>query len=84
MNPYTDKDSPRDKQSIFDIQAKTAEGKLINVEMQRFNKYDNAHGEQGHLLERSDRSEDALFILLPRKHFKRFSLSSLLALKKRK
>lgn len=41
MNPYTDKDSPRDKQSIFDIQAKTAEGKLINVEMQLFNKYDN-------------------------------------------
>ncbi|WP_020620591.1 Rpn family recombination-promoting nuclease/putative transposase [Paenibacillus daejeonensis] len=41
MNPYTDKDSPRDKQSIFDIQAKTTEGKLINVEMQLFNKYDN-------------------------------------------
>ncbi|MNR55837.1 PD-(D/E)XK nuclease family transposase [compost metagenome] len=41
MNPYTDKDSPRDKQSIFDIQARTAEGKLINVEMQLFNKYDN-------------------------------------------
>ena len=34
MNPYTDNDSPRDKQSIFDIQARTAEGKLINVEMQ--------------------------------------------------
>lgn len=41
MNPYTDKDSPRDKQSIFDIQAKTMEGKLINIEMQLFNKYDN-------------------------------------------
>lgn len=41
LNPYTDKDSPRDKQSIFDIQAKTTEGKLINVEMQLFNKYDN-------------------------------------------
>jgi predicted transposase/invertase (TIGR01784 family) len=41
MNPYTDKDSPRDKQSIFDIQAKTAEGKLINIEMQLFNRYDN-------------------------------------------
>lgn len=41
MNPYTDKDSPRDKQSIFDIQAKTTEGKLINIEMQLFNKYDN-------------------------------------------
>jgi predicted transposase/invertase (TIGR01784 family) len=36
-----DKDSPRDKQSIFDIQARTTEGKLINVEMQLFNKYDN-------------------------------------------
>ncbi|MDF2724501.1 MAG: hypothetical protein K0Q59_4176, partial [Paenibacillus sp.] len=41
MNPYTNKDSPRDKQSIFDIQARTVEGKLINVEMQLFNKYDN-------------------------------------------
>ncbi len=41
MNPYTDKDSPRDKQSIFDIQARTTEGKLINIEMQLFNKYDN-------------------------------------------
>lgn len=41
LNPYTDKDSPRDKQSIFDIHAKTAEGKLINIEMQLFNKYDN-------------------------------------------
>jgi predicted transposase/invertase (TIGR01784 family) len=41
MNPYTDKDSPRDKQSIFDIQARTVEGKLINIEMQLFNKYDN-------------------------------------------
>ncbi|MDD9265786.1 Rpn family recombination-promoting nuclease/putative transposase [Paenibacillus sp. GCM10023248] len=41
MNPYTDKDSPQDKQSIFDIQAKTAEGKLINIEMQLFNRYDN-------------------------------------------
>jgi predicted transposase/invertase (TIGR01784 family) len=41
MNPYTDKDSPRDKQSIFDIKARTVEDKLINVEMQLFNKYDN-------------------------------------------
>ncbi|CAH1200556.1 hypothetical protein PAECIP111893_01444 [Paenibacillus plantiphilus] len=41
MNPYTDKDSPQDKQSIFDIQAKTTEGKLINIEMQLFNRYDN-------------------------------------------
>lgn len=41
MNPYTDKDSPQDKQSIFDIQAKTEEGKLINIEMQLFNRYDN-------------------------------------------
>ncbi|WP_127484093.1 Rpn family recombination-promoting nuclease/putative transposase [Paenibacillus ehimensis] len=41
LNPYTEKDAPYDKQSIFDIWAKTAEGKLINVEMQLFNKYDN-------------------------------------------
>ncbi|WP_419891555.1 Rpn family recombination-promoting nuclease/putative transposase [Paenibacillus xylanexedens] len=40
LNPYTDKDAPLDKQSIFDIWAKTAEGKLINIEMQLFNKYD--------------------------------------------
>lgn len=40
ITQYTDKDSPQDKQSIFDIWAKTAEGKLINVEMQLFNKYD--------------------------------------------
>lgn len=40
MNPYTDKDDPLDKQSIFDIYAKTADGKLINIEMQLFNKYD--------------------------------------------
>ncbi|WP_412761672.1 Rpn family recombination-promoting nuclease/putative transposase [Paenibacillus macerans] len=40
LNPYTDKDAPLDKQSIFDIWAKTTEGKLINVEMQLFNKYD--------------------------------------------
>lgn len=40
LNPYTDKDSPRDKQSILDIRARTAEGELINVEMQLFNKYD--------------------------------------------
>lgn len=39
-NPYTDKDTPRDKQSILDIRAKTTEGELINVEMQLFNKYD--------------------------------------------
>lgn len=30
MNPYTDKDDPLDKQSIFDVYAKTADGKLIN------------------------------------------------------
>lgn len=41
MNPYTDKDSPHDKQSIFDIQAKTNTGELINIEMQLFNRYDN-------------------------------------------
>jgi predicted transposase/invertase (TIGR01784 family) len=40
LNPYTEKDAPRDKQSILDIRAKTAEGELINVEMQLFNKYD--------------------------------------------
>ncbi|MGG1616381.1 Rpn family recombination-promoting nuclease/putative transposase [Paenibacillus sp. NRS-1782] len=40
LNPYTDKDAPLDKQSIFDIWAKTATGKHINVEMQLFNKYD--------------------------------------------
>ncbi|QAV17898.1 hypothetical protein PC41400_09545 [Paenibacillus chitinolyticus] len=40
LNPYTEKDAPLDKQSIFDIWAKTAEGKLINIEMQLFNKYD--------------------------------------------
>lgn len=40
LNPYTDKDAPRDKQSILDIRAKTAKGKLINIEMQLFNKYD--------------------------------------------
>ncbi|KJD45136.1 Rpn family recombination-promoting nuclease/putative transposase [Paenibacillus terrae] len=40
LNPYTDKDAPRDKQSILDIRARTSEGQLINVEMQLFNKYD--------------------------------------------
>lgn len=40
MNPYTDKDAPRDKQSIFDIRAKTTKGELINIEMQLFNQYD--------------------------------------------
>ncbi|MEK3913023.1 Rpn family recombination-promoting nuclease/putative transposase [Paenibacillus sp. FSL H7-0331] len=40
MNPYTDKDAPRDKQSIFDIRAKTTTGELINIEMQLFNQYD--------------------------------------------
>ncbi|MFD0958355.1 Rpn family recombination-promoting nuclease/putative transposase [Paenibacillus chungangensis] len=40
LNPYTDKDAPLDKQSIFDIWAKTVEGKLLNIEMQLFNKYD--------------------------------------------
>lgn len=40
LNPYTDKDDPLDKLSIFDIWAKTVEGKLINIEMQLFNKYD--------------------------------------------
>ncbi|MEK3791982.1 Rpn family recombination-promoting nuclease/putative transposase [Paenibacillus sp. FSL R7-0204] len=40
LNPYTHKDDPLDKQAIFDIWAKTADGKLINIEMQLFNKYD--------------------------------------------
>lgn len=40
MNPYTDKDNPLDKQSIFDVYAKTSEGKMIDIEMQLFNKYD--------------------------------------------
>ncbi|KWX69801.1 Rpn family recombination-promoting nuclease/putative transposase [Paenibacillus jilunlii] len=40
LNPYTEKDSPRDKQSILDIRARTTEGEIINVEMQLFNKYD--------------------------------------------
>ncbi|MEK5030747.1 Rpn family recombination-promoting nuclease/putative transposase [Paenibacillus sp. FSL R7-0302] len=40
LNPYTDKDDPLDKQSIFDIWAKSVDGKLINIEMQLFNKYD--------------------------------------------
>ncbi|XOK61586.1 Rpn family recombination-promoting nuclease/putative transposase [Paenibacillus elgii] len=40
INPYTEKDAPRDKQSILDIRGKTSEGELINVEMQLFNKYD--------------------------------------------
>lgn len=40
LNPYTEKDDPLDKQAIFDIWAKTADGKLINIEMQLFNKYD--------------------------------------------
>lgn len=40
LNPYTDKDDPLDKLSIFDIWAKSADGKLINIEMQLFNKYD--------------------------------------------
>uniref|UniRef100_UPI00398ABC0E Rpn family recombination-promoting nuclease/putative transposase n=1 Tax=Paenibacillus ehimensis TaxID=79264 RepID=UPI00398ABC0E len=40
LNPYTEKDAPRDKQSILDIRGKTTEGELINVGMQLFNKYD--------------------------------------------
>lgn len=41
LNPYTDKDSPSDKQSIFDIKAKRMDGSIVNVEMQLFNRYDN-------------------------------------------
>lgn len=40
LNPYTDKDDPEDKQSIFDIWARTVDGRLINIEMQLFNQYD--------------------------------------------
>jgi predicted transposase/invertase (TIGR01784 family) len=40
LNPYTDKESPKDKQSILDIKGKTSDGEFINVEMQLFNKYD--------------------------------------------
>ncbi|WP_310829712.1 Rpn family recombination-promoting nuclease/putative transposase [Paenibacillus pedocola] len=40
LNPYTDKDDPLDKLSIFDIWAKTVDGRLINIEMQLFNRYD--------------------------------------------
>ncbi len=40
LNPYIEKDSPLDKQSILDIRARTTEGELINVEMQLFNRYD--------------------------------------------
>jgi predicted transposase/invertase (TIGR01784 family) len=36
LNPYTDKDSPRDKQSIFDIKAKKVDGSIVNL-----NRYDN-------------------------------------------
>lgn len=39
LNPYTEADSPSDKLSIMDIKAKTADGKLINIEMQLFNPY---------------------------------------------
>ncbi|KAA9000376.1 Rpn family recombination-promoting nuclease/putative transposase [Paenibacillus spiritus] len=40
LNPYTDKDAPLDKQSIFDVFARAADGRLIDIEMQLFNKYD--------------------------------------------
>ncbi|MEK4852378.1 Rpn family recombination-promoting nuclease/putative transposase [Paenibacillus sp. FSL H7-0756] len=39
LNPYTEPDSPNDKQSIMDIKAKTAKGELLNIEMQLFNPY---------------------------------------------
>ncbi|MFE4711259.1 Rpn family recombination-promoting nuclease/putative transposase [Paenibacillus sp. NPDC056722] len=32
LNPYTDKDDPLDKQSIFDIWAKTVDGRMIDIE----------------------------------------------------
>ncbi|PDO10806.1 MAG: hypothetical protein BLM47_05225, partial [Candidatus Reconcilbacillus cellulovorans] len=40
LNPYTDKDAPDDKQSILDICARAADGTLVNVEIQLFNRYD--------------------------------------------
>ncbi|GFZ76394.1 hypothetical protein GCM10008018_22190 [Paenibacillus marchantiophytorum] len=40
LNPYLDKDALHDKQSILDIHAKTIDGKLINIEIQLFNRYD--------------------------------------------
>lgn len=40
MNPYTEKHAPQDKQSILDIKAQTIDGKLINIEIQLFNRYD--------------------------------------------
>ncbi|UQZ83232.1 PD-(D/E)XK nuclease family transposase [Paenibacillus konkukensis] len=39
LNPYTEPDSPDDKQSIMDIKARTAQGELLNIEMQLFNPY---------------------------------------------
>ncbi|MBW7474833.1 Rpn family recombination-promoting nuclease/putative transposase [Paenibacillus oenotherae] len=39
LNPYTEADSPDDKQSIMDIKAKTSKGELLNIEMQLFNPY---------------------------------------------
>lgn len=39
LNPYTEADSPQDKQSIMDIKARTAMGELLNIEMQLFNPY---------------------------------------------
>lgn len=39
LNPYTDKDTPDEKQSILDIKARSADGELINIEMQLFNPY---------------------------------------------
>jgi predicted transposase/invertase (TIGR01784 family) len=40
LNPYTDKDAPDDKLSIFDIYARSQDGRLIDIEMQLFNRYD--------------------------------------------
>ncbi|GBF73430.1 hypothetical protein PA598K_01719 [Paenibacillus sp. 598K] len=39
LNPYTEPDSPNDKQSIMDIKARTTKGELLNIEMQLFNPY---------------------------------------------
>lgn len=39
LNPYTEADSPDDKQSIMDIKARSSTGELLNIEMQLFNPY---------------------------------------------
>jgi predicted transposase/invertase (TIGR01784 family) len=40
VNPYLDTTMVKDKLSILDVRARTADGKQINLEIQLFNKYD--------------------------------------------